>query len=234
MWAVSSLGFHTLKNQHNEELPTHTLREQTMHKAHFLHDHVCAAHDLPVVVLGHSIGAYMAVKALRQLEAVGDADGGSSGLPGCDPCAHRCAHAVAASFAVIRGHSIASADAANSTRLQTTAACSAVIEYWATSHSVLAGSSRRCGPPLRARAQPDRYSGPNTATWQGRSRGVFSTRGRSCDAGTRAAAAAAAHEARLSGLGRSPAVELTESAAADGAMCVLAKRSTRAHVGSLK
>lgn len=65
---VSSLGFHTLANAHDFEMPTYTLHEQTEHKAHYLRQECLAAHDLPVVVCGHSIGLHMAMKALEMIE----------------------------------------------------------------------------------------------------------------------------------------------------------------------
>jgi hypothetical protein len=65
---VSSLGFHTLANAHDFEMPTYTLKEQTEHKAHYLRQEALHAHDLPIVVCGHSIGLHMAMKALEIIE----------------------------------------------------------------------------------------------------------------------------------------------------------------------
>lgn len=65
---VSSLGFHTLANAHDFEMPTYTLKEQTEHKAHYLRQECIKAHDLPVVICGHSIGLHMAMRALEIIE----------------------------------------------------------------------------------------------------------------------------------------------------------------------
>jgi len=72
VWAVSSVGFNTLSPDTSATAQEAlTLQQQIDHKAQFLAEHCLGAHDLPVVLLGHSIGAYMAHKATQQLEEGG-------------------------------------------------------------------------------------------------------------------------------------------------------------------
>lgn len=66
--SVSSMGFHTLDSDLHKQYRTFTLQEQCKHKAAYMQQHVFTAHDLPVVVMGHSIGIYMAMQAVRQCE----------------------------------------------------------------------------------------------------------------------------------------------------------------------
>lgn len=66
--SVASLGFHTEDSEHHKNFRTFTLEEQCKHKAAYLQQYVFPSHDLPVVVMGHSIGIYMAMQAVRQCE----------------------------------------------------------------------------------------------------------------------------------------------------------------------
>eukprot|EP00892_Ulva_mutabilis_P001939 jgi/Ulvmu1/11746/UM008_0159.1 len=66
--SVASLGFHTQDSDLHKDFRTYTLQEQSQHKAAYLQQHVFPAHDLPVIVMGHSIGITMAMQAVRQCE----------------------------------------------------------------------------------------------------------------------------------------------------------------------
>lgn len=69
--SVASLGFHTEDSEHHKNFRTFTLEMQCKHKAAYLQQYVFPSHDLPVVVMGHSIGIYMAMQAVRQCEREG-------------------------------------------------------------------------------------------------------------------------------------------------------------------
>lgn len=81
--SVASVGFHTQDSDLHKHYRTFTLQEQCAHKAAYLQQHVFPSHDLPVVVMGHSIGIYMAMQAVRQCESESNAErqqnGSSSG-----------------------------------------------------------------------------------------------------------------------------------------------------------
>lgn len=71
--SVASVGFHTQDSDLHKHYRTFTLQEQCAHKAAYLQQHVFPSHDLPVVVMGHSIGIYMAMQAVRQCESESNA-----------------------------------------------------------------------------------------------------------------------------------------------------------------
>jgi hypothetical protein len=70
--SLSSIGFHTLGSSLHLHLRTYNLQEQCAHKAAYLQQHVFPAHSLPVVVMGHSIGLYMAMQAVHMCEGTLD------------------------------------------------------------------------------------------------------------------------------------------------------------------
>jgi hypothetical protein len=69
---IASLGFQTFESPLHRNLRTYSLKEQCAHKAAYLRQHILPAHRLPVVLLGHSIGLYMVMRAIRMLESLGD------------------------------------------------------------------------------------------------------------------------------------------------------------------
>lgn len=66
--SVASVGFHTQDSDHHKHYRTFNLQEQCRHKAAYLQQYVFPSHELPVVVMGHSIGIYMAMQAVRQCD----------------------------------------------------------------------------------------------------------------------------------------------------------------------
>lgn len=79
---VASLGFCIDADNAAPRGATFSLDEQTRHKAAFVRQRCLDAHALPVVVAGHSIGHYMAMRAVRDLEDTGSA--------GASASSHRC------------------------------------------------------------------------------------------------------------------------------------------------
>ena len=71
---AASLGFCMERADASRPAATFTLAEQTHHKAAFLRQRCFAPHRLPVVVAGHSIGHYMALRAVRDLESASAAN----------------------------------------------------------------------------------------------------------------------------------------------------------------
>lgn len=70
--SVASLGFHTLDSPLHKQRQTYNLQEQCAHKAAYLQQHIFSSHSLPVVVMGHSIGLYMAMQAVHMCEGTQD------------------------------------------------------------------------------------------------------------------------------------------------------------------
>ena len=70
--SVASLGFHTVDSPLHKQTRTYNLREQCAHKAAYLLQHVIPSHSLPVVVMGHSIGLYIAMQAVHMCEGTRD------------------------------------------------------------------------------------------------------------------------------------------------------------------
>jgi Lipid-droplet associated hydrolase len=66
--SVSSVGFHTLDSGLHKQHQVFTLEQQCTHKASYFQQHIFSRHSLPVVVMGHSIGTYMAMQALHMCE----------------------------------------------------------------------------------------------------------------------------------------------------------------------
>lgn len=70
--SLASLGFHTFASPLHEKHCTYNLQEQCAHKAAYLQQYILHAHSLPVVVMGHSIGLYMAMQAVHMCEGTLD------------------------------------------------------------------------------------------------------------------------------------------------------------------
>lgn len=66
---IASLGFGLASPKGHAPQATFTLQQQIQHKAAFIEEHCLHKHTLPVVVVGHSIGFYMAMRAVRSLES---------------------------------------------------------------------------------------------------------------------------------------------------------------------
>lgn len=80
---VSHLG----QDTHSTDTPGYSLTDQIQHKVSFLRQHMAVQqpHAPPIVIMGHSIGAHIAVQAVRLLEQTspvqGDAATGTNAPP---------------------------------------------------------------------------------------------------------------------------------------------------------
>jgi alpha-beta hydrolase superfamily lysophospholipase len=77
---LASLGFGLEAPKSHTPHATFTLQQQVHHKAAFINEHCLQQHDLPVVVVGHSIGHYMAMRAVNALECAAASSSSEDGV----------------------------------------------------------------------------------------------------------------------------------------------------------